>query len=108
MGPLCDRSFDKRCLADTAYQMGTQFPRELGPHMVSSVLGVGDFHPMPFTNVQLEISYAIAVVNGGIFNLTVKLLQILVQLVSRVALVLLVFKMLAKKDPGLSLFSFRA
>ena len=65
---------------------------ELSPHLVRSVLGVGDFHPMPSTNAQLEISFAIAVVNGGIFNLTVKLLlQILVQLVSRVALVLLVF-----------------
>ena len=38
---------------------------ELRPHLVRSVLGVGDFHPMPSTNAQLKISYAIAVVNGG-------------------------------------------
>ena len=43
-------------------------------------------------NVELEMSFAIAMIKGGIFNLTVKhLLQILVQLVSREAVALLVF-----------------
>ena len=74
------------------YQSNNTRVVELNLHLVRSVLGVGDFHLIPSTNAQLEISHAIDVVNGGIFNLTVKLLlQILVQLVSRVALVLLVF-----------------
>ena len=53
------------CISQTTFIKLQSQSGELSPHLVRSVLGVGDFHPMPSTNAQLKISYAIAVVNGG-------------------------------------------
>ena len=79
---------------------------KLSPHLVRSVLGVGDFHPMPSTNAQLKISYAIAVVNGGCQIPSTDISTVSKQ--SGTGFVGILDAGGGGKDPGLSLFSFRA